>query len=141
LLFAARHKAPAGSPVHTPDPLPIKGVIGLAPAADLELTYRNETCGGAAERLVGGTPEEFPQRYHDGSPAALLPLGLPQLIINGAHDEGWLIVSRTYQERARAAGEEVPIIVPPEAGHFELVMPTSATFPLIRAVIEEMLRQ
>lgn len=141
LWLAARHKVPTGSPVHTPDPLPVKGVIGLAPAADLELTYRNETCGGAAEQLVGGTPEEFPQRYHDGSPAALVPLGLPQLIINGAHDEGWLIVSRTYQEKARTAGEEVPIIVPPEAGHFELVMPTSATFPLVRAEIERMLRQ
>lgn len=141
LWLAARHRLSQDSPLYRADPLPIKGVIGLAPAADLELTYRSETCGGAAEQLVGGTPEEFPQRYHDGSPAALLPLGIPQLIINGELDEGWLKVSRTYQEKARAAGEEVPIIVPPEAGHFELVMPASTTFPLVRAKIEWMLRQ
>lgn len=138
LWLAARHRLPTDSPLYVPDPLPIRGVIGLAPAADLELTHRNQTCSGAAEQLVGGTPEEFPERYHHGSPAALLPLGLPQLIINGAHDEGWLIVSRAYQEKARAVGEEVPIVVPAEAGHFELVMPTSVTFPTVRQAILDM---
>lgn len=139
LWLAGRHKLPADSPLYLPDPLPLKGVIGLAPAADLELTYRNKTCGESAERLIGGTPEAFPERYREGSPAALLPFGIPQLIINGAHDKGWLIVSRAYQERARELGEEVRLIVPPEAGHFELVMPMSATFPLVRAEIEAML--
>jgi len=88
---------------------------------------------------MGGTPEAFPERYRDGSPSALLPLGIPQLIINGAHDKGWLIVSRAYQERARELGEEVRLIVPPDAGHFELVMPMSTTFPVVRAEIEAML--
>lgn len=140
LWLAARHRLSPESPLYRPDPLRAKGVIGLAPAADLELTHRNQTCGGAAEQLVGGTPEEYPERYRDGSAAALLPLGLEQLIINGAHDEGWLIVSRAYRDKARAAGEEVPIVVPPEAGHFELVMPTSQTFPLVRDAILKMAR-
>lgn len=139
LWLAGRHRLPADSPLYLPDPLPVKAVLGLAPAADLELTYRNETCGDAAQRLIGGTPEEFPQRYRDGSPAALLPLGLPQVIINGAHDEGWLTVSRAYQEKARLQGEVVRLIVPADAGHFELVMPASSTFPVVRATIEEML--
>ncbi|MEJ8568079.1 alpha/beta hydrolase family protein [Elongatibacter sediminis] len=138
LWLAARHKLPPDSPLYLPDPLQARGVIGLAPAADLELTHRNQTCSGAAERLVGGTPEEYPLRYQHGSASELLPLGLEQLIINGAHDEGWLIVSRAYQEKARAAGEEVPIIVPPDAGHFELVMPTSTTFPVVREAIVKM---
>ncbi|HLF30262.1 MAG TPA: alpha/beta hydrolase [Xanthomonadales bacterium] len=140
LWLAGRHKLPPDSPLYLPDPLPVKGVIGLAPAADLELTYRNQTCGDAAQRLIGGTPEEFPQRYREGSPAALLPLGVPQLIINGALDEGWLIVSRAYQEKARALGEEVRLVVPPDAGHFELVMPMSSTFPVVREAIEAMLQ-
>jgi hypothetical protein len=122
------------------EPLPVKGVVGLAPAADLELTFRNKTCGESAEKLIGGTPEEYPQRYRDGSPAALLPLGVAQVIINGAHDEGWLTVSRAYQEKARLQGEEVRLIVPADAGHFELIMPESSTFPIVRATIEEMLR-
>ena len=140
LWLAARHKLPVDSPLYVADPLPLKGVVGLAPAADLELTYRNQTCRGVSQRLMGGTPEEFPQRYHDGSAAALLPLGLPQVIINGAHDTSWLVVSQAYQERARALGEEVRLIIPPDAGHFELVMPMSSSFPMVRAAIEDMLR-
>ncbi|HET6564404.1 MAG TPA: hypothetical protein VFG52_03230, partial [Xanthomonadales bacterium] len=104
-------------------------------AADLELTYRNQTCGGASQKLVGGSPEQFPQRYLDGSAAALLPLGLPQLIINGDHDEGWLTVSRAYQARAQSLGEVVEIIIPTDTGHFELVMPASHSFPQVRASI------
>ncbi len=139
LWIAARHRLSPDSPLHVANPLELKGVIGLAPAADLELTHRNQTCSGSAAKLVGGTPEEYPERYHDGNAAALLPLGLPQLIINGAYDEGWLIVSRAYQEKAKSLGEEVPIIVPPDAGHFELVMPMSTSFPVVRDNIRTML--
>ncbi|MDT8321131.1 MAG: alpha/beta hydrolase [Xanthomonadales bacterium] len=139
LWLAARHKLAADSPLFRPDPLPVQGVIGLAPAADLELTYRNQTCSGASQLLMGGSPDEFPQRYRDGSAAALLPLGIPQVIVNGAHDPGWLAVSRAYQKEARALGEEVRVIVPPDAGHFELVMPTSTSFPTVRAAVEAML--
>ena len=140
LWLAARHKLPPDSPLWVANPLKLKGVLGLAPAADLELTYRNQTCSGVSQQLVGGTPEEFPERYRDGSASALLPLGLPQVIINGAHDPGWLIVSRAYQEQAAALGEDVQLIVPPDAGHFELVMPTSTTFPIVRSTIVDMLR-
>ena len=31
------------------------------------------------------------------------------------------------------------LVVPEDAGHFELVMPMSTTFPLVRAEIEAML--
>ena len=139
LWLAARHKLPKDSPLYVADPLPLKGVMALAPAADLEAAYRDQGCGDATERLAGGTPETVPDHYRDGNPGALVPLGIPQRIIVGAHDETWLKVSRTYQEKARLAGEEVPILVLPDAGHFEVVMPMSADFPVVRAGIEEML--
>jgi acetyl esterase/lipase len=141
LWAAARHRLSTESELYLADPLPVKGVIGLAPAADMEVTYENQFCGGASQQLMGGTPEEFPQRYHDGSASALLPLGVPQLIINGVHDEDWLTVSRAYQEKARLAGEDVPLIIPADAGHFELVMPASSTFPMVSAAIADMLKQ
>ncbi len=140
LWAAGRHRLPSESPLFIDDPLMVKGVIGLAPAADLELTFQNQTCSGAAQQLIGGTPEEYPQRYRDGSASALLPLGVPQLIITGSHDEGWLTVSRAYQEKARLAGEEVEIIVPPNVGHFELVMPVSSAFPIVQSAIKDMLK-
>lgn len=140
LWLAARHNLTPDSPLYIANPLPMKGVIALAPAADLEETFRNQTCHGVSQQLVGGTPEEFPRRYREGSAAALLPLGIPQLIINGDHDEGWLAVSHVYLEKARAAGDEIRLVVPPDAGHFELVMPTSAAFPVVRQAIVNMAR-
>jgi acetyl esterase/lipase len=139
LWLAARHNLRPESELYVADPLPFAGVIALAPAADLEETWRNQTCGGVSQQLVGGTPEEFPQRYIDGSASALLPLGIPQVIINGDHDEGWLKVSRVYQDKVKAAGESVEIIIPTDAGHFELVMPTSNTFELVRDTILSMI--
>ncbi len=140
LWLAARQRLPQDSVLYTPSPLPIKGVVALAPAADLELTYRNQTCGGVSQQLMGGTPEEVPEHYLHGSAAALLPLGLPQVIVNGEHDLGWLEVSRAYREKALALGEDVPIIVPPDVGHFELVMPASSAFPSVLQAIEDLLQ-
>lgn len=139
LWLAARHNLPPESELYLTDPLPFAAVIALAPAADLEVTYRNQTCGDAAQKLVGGSPEEYPQRYVDGSPSSLLPLGIPQVIINGEHDAGWLEVSRAYQGKVETAGEAVEIIIPPNAGHFEVVMPTSSTFALVRDTILAMI--
>ncbi len=135
LWLAARHKLPPESELYMENPLALAGVVALAPAADLELTYRNQTCGGASQKLAGGSPEEFPQRYIDGSAAALLPLGVPQVIVNGDHDEGWLTVSRAYQAKAKSLGESVEIIIPENGGHFELVMPGNAAFDQVRATI------
>ena len=140
LWLGGRSQLPDESPLYVKDPLPVKAVIGLAPAADLELTFQNQTCGGASQRLIGGTPEDYPDRYRHGSAAALLPLGIPQVLINGALDKGWLTISRAYQEKARELGDSVELIVPPDAGHFELVMPGSTTFPTVRSAILELLR-
>lgn len=135
LWLGARHKLPEASELYVENPLALAAVVALAPAADLELTWRNQTCGDSAQKLVGGSPEEFPQRYFDGSAAALLPLGIPQVIVNGDHDEGWLIVSRAYQAKAKSLGETVKIIVPPNAGHFELVIPGNPAFDQVRETI------
>jgi len=77
LWLTARHNLPPESELYVANPLPFAGVIALAPAADLEETYRIQTCGGVSQKLVGDTPEEYPQRYIDGSAPTLLPLGIP----------------------------------------------------------------
>jgi hypothetical protein len=50
-----------------------------------------------------------------------------------------LKVSRVYQEKAKTAGETVEIIIPPNAGHFELVMPSSNAFVLVQKTILAMI--
>jgi acetyl esterase/lipase len=141
LWLAARRRLPADSPLYRPGPLPIAGVVGLAGLADLTAGVARGLCGGACAELIGGPPDELPERYTQGSPAALLPLGVPQRHIVGAEDA---IVPAdylgAYVERAAAAGDDVSLEVVPGAGHFEPVDPSSAAWPALRHAFIGLLR-
>jgi acetyl esterase/lipase len=102
------------------------GVVDLVEAARLGLS------GGVAKELLGGSAAEVPERYELASPAARLPLGVPQLLVHGGRDE---IVpasmSRDYADAAAAAGDRVDLVVHDELGHFEHLDPAS---PVWRSV-------
>lgn len=136
LWLAARPRLPAGSPLHRPAPLPIAGVVALAGLADLEDGLARELCGGACAELLGGRPDEVPERYAQGSPAAMLPLGVPQRHIVGSGDTtvppDYLAA---YVGRAVAAGDDATLEVLPGAGHFEPVDPSGAAWPALRRAL------
>ena len=61
---------------------------------------------GAVEELLGGSPEQVPERYAAASPAQLLPLGVPILLVHGARDDTVPVsLSRDFQRAAIAAGD------------------------------------
>lgn len=133
LWLAARGSLPDTSELWTADPLPIHGVLGLAPAADLEGLQRAGTCGGAVGRLMGGSPGRRPERYRAASPMQLVPIRAEQAVIVGAHDQTWSPAGRAYVERAREAGDtSVRLVEAPDSGHFELIVPTTTTWRLVR---------
>jgi acetyl esterase/lipase len=85
-------------------------VVSLAGVADLTEAYRRWH-GGVVRELMGGSPEEVPERYAAGDPMRLLPLEMPVLIVHGVRDETVSIeLSRGYAEAARAAGGEVELV-------------------------------
>ena len=132
LWLAARKRLPRESPLFSSDPLPIGGVLGLAAVTDLgrfsEMAMGG--CGDTVHRLMGGGPELVPERYRQASPAELLPLGLPQKLICGARDRMVpLALARTYQAAAAKAGDDVELVLLPEAAHFEMIAPSSAAWP------------
>ena len=98
------------------------GVTDLAEAARLGLSR------GVVHELV--SPEDYPR----ASPAAMLPLGVPQLLVHGERDE---IVpahlSRDYHAAALAAGDAVDLVTLSGVGHFEHLDPGSTAW---RVVIE-----
>jgi acetyl esterase/lipase len=101
------------------------GVVDLVEAWRLGLSRR------AAEELLGGTPEEVPDRYATASPAAQLPLGVPQLLVHGRRDDTVPAkMSRSYAEQARQAGDDVELVETDE-GHFECLDPTSESWAAI----------
>jgi acetyl esterase/lipase len=105
------------------------GVVDLAQASRLGLGNH------AAHELLGGSPDAVPERYAAASPAALLPLGVTQLLVHGRRDDTVpLAMSRAYHERAVAAGDEVELVETDE-GHMECLDPASESW---RAIVERL---
>ncbi len=145
LWDAARPRLPKASPLAGRDPLPIAGVVTLAGIDDLE-AYRAtgpDACGGppTIDQLVGAGQRGAASLYADTSPAALLPIGVRQVIISGDLDP---IVpaafGRDYATKARAAGDAAQVVDIPDAGHFELIDPGSAAWRRIEPVIAQLAR-
>lgn len=133
-------KSGAALPTHD---VAIKGVVGLAAIADLA-AYRigpPNSCHAAVDALMGGGPEAVPERYRAASPAVNLPLGVPQVLVQGSADPIVSVASvRTYADSARLAGDAVDLHVVDAAGHFEPALPQAAAWPVVRDAVLTLLR-
>ncbi len=128
LWLAGRRRIRAGLPGADPRIVPV-GAVSLAGVADLESGARDGLGRGACEALLGGTPAEVPERYAAASPAALLPLGVPVLLIHGARDvDVPAAQSREFAVAARAAGDPVEVVDLPDADHFDVIDPAHAAW-------------
>lgn len=139
LWLAGRDRLPESSPLFSRDPHPIGGVLALAAAADLEYLSEQQTCGNAATLLLEGTPAERPQRYAEGSPMNLLPLDVPRILVNGELDVTWTVPADRYFGVASAAGDPIERRTMPGAGHFELVVPDSSNWHIVRDALDDLL--
>jgi acetyl esterase/lipase len=123
LWIAGRHHIAKGQPGASPH-VHVKAAVGQAPVPDL---VRGEATGvgrGVVDTLLGGPPSQFPERYAAASPRALLPLGVPQLIVHGDADHIVpLDLSRAYTADAKAAHDSIELNVLPGIGHFEHLDP------------------
>jgi acetyl esterase/lipase len=140
LWLAARPKLPKSSDLYTQDPLRVKGVVDLDGPGDLKATLplQQSVCGAPViTELMGGSPEERAQRYREGSPVEMLPLGVPQVLFAGR-----MFAAQTpaYVGAARRAGDTATATVAPQSGHFVFIDPGSSTWPqvvkAIRALTE-----
>lgn len=126
---------PADSPIHT-DPPPLRAVAALAGVLDLAQAWKLNLSDRAVVGLLGGGPDEVPERYAAASPSALLPLGVPQLLVHGTEDPNVpYAISKAYHAAAVTAGDDVTLLSLPGAGHFELVDPASWEWPAIQSAL------
>lgn len=143
LWLAGQRQLPADSEIHTDDLLPIKGVVSLAGITDPEtyLVREGQGCGTAVDELLGGLPEDLPERYQQASPFALAPLGVRQVLITGEEDRIVPLSHITpFYEKARAAGDRVKSAAVPAAGHFEVIAPGSVAWRAIEKAIRRLSR-
>ena len=135
LWLAGRHRLPPQSRLFRANPLPVTGVVALAGIPDLAAGIRWRICGDACQALMGASPDEAPERYRQASPVDLLPFGVPQRHIVGAHDE---IVPVAYLEAHVALAKQhdsVTLEVLPSAGHFELVDPRTVAWSTVQRTV------
>jgi acetyl esterase/lipase len=147
LWLAARHSRkarpdnlliPRRSPILAADPVRISTAISLGGLQDLELAAipPGSGCGiEVVERLVGPPTLSSRHVYADTSLPNLLPLGVPQVLINGLQDRIIPTLFATdYEAKARAKGERVKVRTIDRTGHVELIAPESAAWA---AAVEE----
>nr|BBH95795.1 hypothetical protein KTA_39940 [Thermogemmatispora argillosa] len=120
----------------TEQALPLRGVVSLAGVADLEAGWQRHLGRDAVAELLGGSPADVPERYRLASPAALLPLGVPQVLIHGTADDRVPVeISRSYAERAQRAGDQATLVELPDVDHFALIDPGSAAWQKTRELV------
>jgi acetyl esterase/lipase len=131
-LWSARGNAGAAKRVH------VAAVVGLAPVADLVRAQQLALGDGAVDELLGGTPAQQPERYRTGSPFALLPLAVRQLVLHGTADAAVPIeLSRAYAQRAAAAGDPIDFVELEGAGHMEFLDPRSGAHAVLVRWLDE----
>ncbi len=144
LWLAGRAKLPKTSLLRTAKPLKIAHVVSLGGLPDLEATAASPDNGCGTDvvaQLTGPTTATHADVFADTSVPRLLPIGVPQDLVNGENDR--IIPMRLgtgYAEQATKAGDKVALHRIPATGHVELIAPESAAWAKARSLIEAALK-
>jgi len=130
LWSAARPGFPAGAPGSSPR-VHAQRVLALGTVCDLS------RAGNIAQRLLGGSAEEVPERWALADPMRRLPLDVPVALVHARDDETVSVEnSREYATAARAAGADVTLIEP-VGGHRDPIDPSSTAWAAGAAWLED----
>ena len=137
LWAAARGKLPKTSPLWRSDPLAIRTVVSLGGIGDLK--GQGDVFAGACgpepiPKIIGKADRAEP--YADTSPAELMPLGVRVVMISGDFDHVMPpFTGRAFVAKLRKAGDSAKVMAIPDAGHFDVVMPTTAAWKIVAVTV------
>lgn len=101
----------------------LAGVLDLRMASELALDP--EPDGPAVHLLLGGGPDDVPDRYAEADPTRLGTPAVPVVALHG--DADTTVPSRLSRSYAAATGQT--LVVLPAVEHFALIDPDSAAWP------------
>ena len=139
LWLAARPRIARSSPLYTAQPLKIARVISLGGLPDLEATAASPDngCGVDVVAQLVGKPGSRTDVYSDTSVPRLLPLKVPQDLVNGREDKIIpLRLGTGYVAQAKAKGDRVALHIVDRTGHVELIAPESAAWAQAKQIIQ-----
>jgi len=109
-------------------------VVALAPVADLARAYAEDLDGGAVSALLGGSPDEHPDRFAAADTARLLASAAPPprvVVLHGSKDR-----QVPYAHSQDLAGVE--LVTLEGSGHFELIDPLSEQWPAVTRAVRRL---
>lgn len=147
LWAAGRHQLPTGCPGAKPRVRP-RAVVSLAGVCDLAAAAEHDLGAGAVAEFLGPGAAAVAGSLSPGGaretravgarvptaadPAALLPYGVPQLLVHGGADDSVPVeFSRRHHQRAAAAGDPVELLELSAADHLSLIDPDSTAWGLV----------
>ena len=104
-------------------------VVSLAGCGSLRLCAAWNLDGGAAQNLLGGSPDEVPERYAVTDPAALIPPSIPVIHVHGTADNRVPL----GMSQAFPVGRLIEL---PGTGHFDLIDPESTAWATVRSALD-----
>ena len=137
LWLACRNNVPRSSPIHYNGRNHVLRAVSLAGVSDLREAWGEKLGSGAVSRFIGGSPDQFPERYEAGSPIELLPSGADLIVVHGAGDDVVPVSqSERFIEKAERLGDHPRLVRLDGVGHFELIDPESDAWASVeRAVL------
>ncbi|MER6998532.1 alpha/beta hydrolase [Streptomyces sp. NPDC000410] len=138
LWAAARHVLPKESPWRLSSPPQLRGVVALAPIADLGRAAELSVCGDAVLELLDGA-EGLKERAPYADPAVLLPTGIATAVVQGRDDTVVpQAVAEAYVDAAAKAGETVGFTLLEDVGHFPLIDPVADACAVVAEEIAQL---
>ena len=136
LWLVGSHRISKTSQLHHDQRQDIGVAVSLAGLSDLRLAWSQKLGHGIVTRLMGGTPNEHPDRYDAGSPIELLPTGSRYVLVHGADDDTVPISqSEAFVAKAEKLGDRSSLVRLEEIGHYELIDPESAAWPAVAGAV------
>lgn len=124
---AGRPRLSAGLPGANPR-VALTGVVSQAGVLDLRSAVRDGTGHGAIADLLGGGPDDRPERYDAADPIGQAPLAVPVVCIHGRDDDSVpLSQSESYVAVATERGGDATLVAL-EGDHMMHVDPTSSAW-------------
>jgi acetyl esterase/lipase len=114
--------------------VPVRRAVALAPVADLRAAARAGLGDRATQELLGGEPEEVPDRYDEADPAVRLQQrpGCEVVVVHGGEDE---VVPLSISHGLVQRHPFVDLRVVDNADHFDVMTPGSDAWPVVLGAV------
>lgn len=135
---AGRARLPAGVAGAGPR-IEVTAAVSQAGVLDLATAARQRVGDTAVPELLGGSPEDVPERYQVADPMARVPLRQPVLCVHSRADENVPYAqSEAYVAAARAAGAPAALLEVP-GDHMALIDPATPAWAAVRDALPALL--